>query len=258
MVLPLFLAMPLPSLACEARTPLFEPLGEVMADDEAHLSTGKQRFAIASLRWVGEAGLERQALLAPLRERPAGAVTEAAILGPPDRWGREQAAIILRDGEKALLSLPEDAVKAGLALAWPDPDAEDPCFSALLALEGHARRSRAGLWGKTGAITMIDDSSNPPGREAIGRPALARGRIDTVVLRPSLVYLNFGAAWRQRLSVVLALPKAKERREALIKTVTALAGKRVLLRGILEAGKDAPRLRITDSRQIAIDEAQDP
>jgi hypothetical protein len=253
LVLAALVLMPLSSLhACEALQPLYEPVDVLhIQTDGVIVTRGGERLRLASVWTDGAAG---HAAIDILRVAQAGSVLEAAIVGDMDRWGRRPADLILHLADGSTEAFPDDGIAAGAFFVWPSLEDNDPCLSERINLETAARRARRGIWADPAIV--IDGTTLALTENAIGRPALARGRVESVVFRRSAAYVNFGRTWRNRLSVVVPIPKLKARRETLMSAIRALAGRTVLIRGIIEAGRDAPRMLITDERQISIEDGQ--
>jgi hypothetical protein len=245
---------PLPSsLACEALQALYEPVDLARIDAGGIVVTQDTgRLRMASIWMNGTA--EDAGTLALLKAVPPGSVLEAARLGDADRWGRTPADLVLTLPDGTRHAYPDEAIAAGSVFVWPSLEENDPCFAGRIALETAARRARRGIWANKDII--INSTSPTLSADAIGRPALALGKVEAVVFRRSAAYINFGHGWRNRLSVIVPMPKRKARREAMISAIKGLAGRNILLRGMIEAGRDAPRMLITDERQISIEDGQ--
>ncbi len=237
--------------ACDALDQRLEPIDLRQVDDEGLFVTRSgERLVMASVRFP-EPDKAGAGWVSDLRALSEGSVVEAAVLGAPDRWGRRPALLVLRFGDGSASNLSERFVEAGEALAWPG-EADDPCFGDLLKLEATTRKAGRGQWGKT--FQIFDARSPSLAVDRIGKPLLARGRVEAVVVRRNVIYINFGASWRNRLGVLVRVPTDRAGRKALTEAVMPLAGRNVLIRGIVESGAAAPRIIIRDARQIMIED----
>jgi endonuclease YncB( thermonuclease family) len=165
----------------------------------------------------GQTRAERAALEAAL----TGPVTFAAH-GQPDRYGRAKAQVFA-GGEWVQAKL----VSAGLVRAAPDL-ASAPCAPALLAIEKRARESRTGHWGDGAfAVRAPDDL-----RRVTGTYQIVEGRVQSVAVVRSRVYLNFGADWRSDFTVTVAPEDKRNLRRRI--DWKAVEAKRVRVRGWME------------------------
>ena len=172
-----------------------------------------------------------------------------------DRYGRVLARLSVRsDGQDIWQDAGQDVwieralITAGLALATLTPG-ENGCFSALVASEAEARRSRSGYWAVDGAMTIAPSRFDEVAAAA-GRFAVYEGKILRVAVRDYAIFLDFGEDWRRALSIIL-LRRHRQAVEAVLGPMQNLAGKTVQIRGIVERGT-ALRLRLTQPTQMRV------
>jgi len=141
-----------------------------------------------------------------------------------DRYGRLPALIWIGD---ALLQ--EAVAGEGLAIAFAD-GASLPCFDRILAAEDAARRLGRGYWKDVRLPIASPDTFAP----WIGKFAIFEGRVLSVGNRPARSYLDFGRRWRE--DVTVEIPKKIRDAMGGEAALSALAGKRVRLRGFVREG----------------------
>jgi hypothetical protein len=182
--------------------------------------------------------------LAPLAQ---GALAEwtgkqlgVATLAPtPDRWGRSMVDLVEPDGR----SLALDLLERGLARVRPEPETR-VCEAERLDAEAAARAAGEGVWGEAGAI--LDATDAKALARADGRFVLVAGVVRRVGGARAKVYLDF--AGRGGFAVVVASKAEPQFRRAGV-DLRALAGQRVLVRGVLDA-RFGPRIEVADPAMI--------
>ncbi len=246
----LVFSMPVTSAACDLIDDRLEPVRVLSVSPDGVKAEGVAGvLRLASFRAPADNVAAMRSALAVLAAPPPGAIVEAAVLGKSDRWGRKPAVFVLRRADGTAARFPDDLIAAGNGLVWPEPG-DDPCFAAFQANEDAARSAKAGLW--SGGLTLIAEDTQELMPAADGRPAEVSGVVEAVVFRRNRIYVNFGANYRKRVSVQVALPKDSANRDALRTRINDLAGRKVLIRGIVEAGGATPRLMVSDARQIRV------
>jgi endonuclease YncB( thermonuclease family) len=182
------------------------------------------------------------------RQRLAGLVAGQPVLIPwdgvePDRHGRLHARMALADGRWVEAEL----VAAGFArVRWLPGEAL--CFQALLAHEAAARRSALGLWGDPAyAVLSADD---PSLRSRNGLYELVQGRVISVGHGYRMVFLDFGSNARSDFTAMIP-PEAAERLTTEGMPPDSFAGRRVLVRGVIEES-GGPAIRINDPAEIEL------
>jgi hypothetical protein len=225
--------------------------------DAGEIVLGSGRVArLADLRWPDEARF-RSAVLPWLRDL-VGQAVEIRV-GPPDRWNRHPARIVL--GAAAMpagpgpVDMAGDLVRNGLALVDPG-EAEGLCERTLLASEAEARRERLGLWAEEDA-PLLPASATGALRERVGAFAIVEGRVRSVGERERRTYLNFGSAWAEDFTVTI--PK---RSWAILArngvSASDLRGRPVRVRGVLEEW-NGPALTLSAADALEIlDRAPSP
>lgn len=198
------------------------------------------------------AGIETFALLMPERadvepalrahlQTLAGAGLRAQIISQtPDRYGRLPALVATPAG----VLLQESAARAGLAIALPAPEPL-PCYERIVAAEDDARRAQVGFW--SGVALPAAEPAALNGR--IGQFAIFEGRILSVGNRPTRTYLNFGKRWSD--DVTVSIRERDRDRFGGEAGLSALAGKRVRVRGFLE-DHGGPSLEARSPFQIEV------
>jgi endonuclease YncB( thermonuclease family) len=162
--------------------------------------------------------------------------------GSRDRHGRETALLRLADGRL----LQEALLDAGLArVRGPVPG---DCRAPFLAREQAARTAGEGMWRDPQfAVLSADD---PSLQSQNGLYAIVEGRVASVGRRTGVVFLNFGRDWRRDFTVMIAraLARLLPRGEA---SLDSLAGKRVRVRGMIEASGGA-LIRLGEAGDIEV------
>jgi hypothetical protein len=175
-------------------------------------------------------------LAAEWAEKPLG----IALLAPrPDRWGRLIVDFVDASGH----SLALDLLQRGLARVRPEAETS-ACEAERLDAEAAARTAGEGVWGRNGAVLDAGDAAALA--KADGRFVLVSGVVRRVGGARAKVYLDF--AGRGGFAVVVAR-KAEPQFRRVGVDLTALAGQRVLVRGVLD-DRFGPRIEIADPAMI--------
>jgi endonuclease YncB( thermonuclease family) len=146
-----------------------------------------------------------------------------AVHGQPDRYGRLKAQVFV-DGEWVQARLVAD----GVVRASPDLVSAS-CMPALLAIEKRAREARAGRWSDSGFTVRTPEDL----RRVTGTFQVVEGRVQSVAVVRSRVYLNFGANWRSDFTVTIAPEDKRNFRRPRIDW-KAVEGRRIRVRGWME------------------------
>ena len=158
----------------------------------------------------------------------------------PDRWDRTLADLSgLQDGG-APISLADALLAAGFARVRPEFETR-ACEPARLALEASARAKKLGVWGDPDySVLAANDGAELARRE--GRFVIVEGVVSKVGLGRSRFYLDLGR--RGDLSVI-ASRKTEATFQSAGAPLSALAGERIRVRGVLDA-RFGPQIEIVD------------
>lgn len=168
--------------------------------------------------WIGE----RRGSAAAI---PAGGRVELrTAASEPDRYGRIPGDVVFKDTGR---SLRDRLVGAGLAFVDPTVMSE-ACLTALFQREREAERAGRGLWADR---TIVQDAARPLAPAMVGRYVLVAGTVRSVGETKRTIYLNFGANYRTDFTVLVRRADSEGWSDRLM----ALEGKRVRVRGVLEA-----------------------
>lgn len=179
----------------------------------------------------------------------AGSPVSVRVVGAADRWGRVPAAVLVVADEPVDLA----ARMVGEGLAAVDAGERDGlCDPALLAVEAGARQRSVGLW-EPAPVIAADDGEALGARA--GQFAVVEGRVVSVGERRERTYLNFGREWSRDFSVVVprrlwAVLKGR------LEGAESLRGRRVRVRGIVEAGERPPQVELSAADMLEV-EARD-
>jgi micrococcal nuclease len=173
----------------------------------------------------------------------AGGVKVAVVGDKPDRYGRLRANVFNADGQPLAAAL----VAAGYARVHRLPG--DPeCVLALLDGERQARIARAGMWADPDY--RIRSATDPALADDTGLYELVAGRVISVGSGDVITFINFGSDYDHDFTVLVAPAVAKNlAAEGL--DLTALADKRVVVRGMIEAS-GGPAVRLGDATDIEV------
>jgi hypothetical protein len=155
-----------------------------------------------------------------------------------DRWGRIAADIFV-----AGRHLQSALAEKGLGVAAPD-DPRGPCWASLKAAEASARRAAAGLWGDKASILDATDGQALDAHD--GLFILASGRVRHVSHGKGhrRSYVDFGRRGENALFLTIDA-KALTRMEKLGFKLEQLAGRAILVRGVVSRGR-APHMVVDD------------
>lgn len=181
-----------------------------------------------------DAGPRRAQALSLLQALAMGRpVTFAAMPPKQDRYGRLRAQGFSDVWLQVVL------LERGLARVALSPD-RDECFPELYEAEALARERRAGLW--------ADGAYRPRGPQAakdIGSFQLLEGRVANVGRREGLTILSFEGGRGAE-----AMIAADDRRAFRDLDLDALQARRIRIRGIVQQGRDSPRIALSSPSQI--------
>ena len=262
----IFAALP-PSLADAAtKLPALCAAGKAPAARVASVTDGAT-LTLADGRAIAIAGID--APLPPLAtpDRPSpiaeaakaalavrtsgqGASVKVAIIGDkPDRYGRWRANVFSADGYLLAARLVAD----GMARVHRLPG--DPaCVVALLDVERGARIASRGLWADP--QYRIRSASDEALGDETGLYQLVAGRVLSIGHGDAIIFVNFSRDYGHDFTVMMTPATAKALASAEI-DVDSLVGKRVLVRGMVEAS-GGPAIRLADPTDIEIlDDADD-
>ena len=191
---------------------------------------------------AGEAADSTEAARATLAALVGAGGSLRLVAAGRDRHGRLVGQVF----DDAGRLLQAGMVAAGFARLRPYPDPV-PCLGQLLALEKTARRTGKGLWRKDFAPVFANDPS------LIGRKGLyvlVEGFVLSVGQGNRVDFLNFGRMWQRDFTVLVGAAVKAELAAAGVETA-AFAGRRVLVRGVVEEN-GGPSIRLNDFREIEI------
>ena len=152
----------------------------------------------------------------------------------PDRWDRALGDL------SAPASAAEALVAAGLARVRPEYETRG-CEAGRLALESAARAKGLGVWRDPDYVVLAAaDAASLARRD--GRFVIVEGVVRRVGVGRARLYLDLGG--RDALSVV-ASRKTQAAFQAAGVPLTALAGEKIRVRGVLD-GRFGPQLEIAD------------
>ncbi|NIY75523.1 hypothetical protein HED22_07705 [Thalassospira sp. HF15] len=191
-------------------------------------------FRLADIAFVPDyEGAARERLL----ELSAQKVTVKALSDQPDFLGRTSVRI---DSEnvgdwRAVL------LKDGLAMLLPETGQN---VDDLIRAEDGAIKGRTGMWSARdpdtayyGVADREDSEATPTARDAIGRFAVIDGEIRSIEHQEWRSYLNFGAHWREDLTIALdaTIRDAFAQDEDFQSTMNDWIGQKVRVRGMVES-----------------------
>jgi hypothetical protein len=164
------------------------------------------------------------------------------VTAKPDRYQR-----IVADAAVDSLWLQGTLVGEGLALSLP-AGLKSACAAELMQVEKTARANKAGVWSQPISVQIETDDKEALQKLA-GKFAIIEGKVLNVGARDYATFINFGKNYRQDFAVIVAKKSlaSVEAKQAL----AALKGKRVRVRGIVEAGP-APRLHLEDPLALEV------
>jgi len=173
-----------------------------------------------------------------------------AQLGPPDRWGRLPARLVLTEPAAApgWPDLNAVLLALGVASRLPEPAAA-ACDDLWRKAEAAAAASLSATGASGRALPLIDGHDGAAVRAQAGRIVIVEGRVASVGERPQRVYLNFERRRGAGGSIVLSRTIWRDMQRGGW-TVSTLTGKRVRIRGVVE-GQDG--LLIAPETRDALD-----
>jgi endonuclease YncB( thermonuclease family) len=184
-----------------------------------------------------------KAALALSTSGAAAAVKVAVIGDKPDRYGRWRANVFAADGKPLALA----AIGEGMARVHRLPG--DPaCVLALLDAERTARIAARGMWATPDY--RIRSALDPGLAAETGLFELVAGRVVSIGHGDAIIFVNFSRDYGEDFTVLMTPAFARTLATAGIE-VDALAGKRVLVRGMIEAS-GGPAIRVADPSDIEI------
>ncbi|MBL8588859.1 MAG: nuclease [Methylobacteriaceae bacterium] len=191
-------------------------------------------------------GRPAEAARATLQAAVGGRPARVEIVGPVDRWGRVPALIFLTAGAGA-----GEAGEAALAIGAArvgDGREAGRCAAARLAAEAQARAAGLGLWADP-YYAVVAAEDRPGLALRIGQFALVEGRIRRVGAGRQRFYLDFGP--RRDDFTVTVVKKAAASFQANGAPLSALAGARVRVRGLIEPGP-TPRIDLVSPGALEV------
>jgi len=120
----------------------------------------------------------------------------------PDRYGRRFAHIlVLPSGKSTNTWVQAEMITRGLARAFPNT-VDATCFQPLLDMEKAARLKKTGLW-KSRFYQVIGAENLKTLNRSLGRLQLIEGRVHSVAVRRTRIYINFSVDWKRDFTVTL-------------------------------------------------------
>ena len=169
--------------------------------------------------------------------------TIAPVKAEPDRYGRIHAHLFNESGSW----LQEQLVRGGSVRVRPAAG-ESGCFQPLLEIEAEARATQVGFWAD--AQHHPKSAVDPSLSKQMGLYELVEGRIRSVGRGRYMVFLDFGTNFRRDFTVMVPIA-AETRFEEKGVSLDSLAGKRIRVRGVIEAS-GGPAIRVSDPALIEV------
>jgi endonuclease YncB( thermonuclease family) len=226
----------------------FEPLGESRLDGivdsrTIKLADGREIY-LSGIETAATRTLQNLAVAALTQLATGHTVTLQGNSEAPDRYGRQQAFVSLKDADttvQAALLAQGAAVASGTVT---DP----ACAAELGAAESSARIGRRGVWAEPNVIKNAESPGDILAR--IGRFALVEGKVRSVRQAGATIYINFGPRWTRDFAVTIPKRTAPlfERTGAPLKS---LENRRIRVRGWIER-RGGPRIEASRPGQIEI------
>jgi micrococcal nuclease len=244
---------PAPSASCTLSDPQKGTVAEIKDGDTLTLTDGTVVRLIGAKAPMAPAGWRGDTpwpMVSEAKEALAQLATHAEVElryggTRADRHGNALAQVFVVKGDERVW-LQGELVAKGLARVYSFPD-NRACVSDLLAREATARDKHLGLWGAS-AYRVV----NAEDVERLGRLTrsyqLVEGQVAKVGGGGGRVYLNFADDWKSDFTVSIER-KDSEALKAAGLDVTALAGKRVRVRGWLE-WRNGPMIEVSHIEQI--------
>ncbi len=209
--------------------------GDFMLDDgrEVHLAAvNVPPLPAAGDSQIAPGGAASKAALSSLID-DAQVVLRAAA-SPSDRYGRIVAYVETWRGASRH-SVEAEMISAGLARVGDDA-ASLACAAELLRRENAARKDRLGLWADPYYEPIRADQPADILAQR-GRFALVEGKVVSVHESGAALYINFGRHWSQDFAATIRRRNEHNFAAAGL-DLQGLAGRRVLIRGWIEAHDD--------------------
>jgi len=254
---------------CTIRTPAWaQPLPPCGTDEIAHATVSRvedgRTFMLTDGREVRLAGIEvplvpqestgaisggvttKDALTAKVQSKEV-ALRRAEIAS--DRYGRLVAYVYAQTGRNDENFVQGDLVAAGLARVG-SRIGSPACATALVQRETAARTARLGLWADP-YYAVLDGGTPAKLLAQKGRFTLVEGKVVSVRESGATIYLNFSRRWSEGFAVTV-LKRNERNFSAAGIDLRHLAGRRVLVRGFIEArgAAGSPRIEADGPEQI--------
>ncbi len=167
----------------------------------------------------------------------------------PDRYGRNFAHILVfPSGKSTNTWLQAEMVSRGLARTFPNT-IEATCIKPLLEIEKAARAKKTGLW--KSRIYRVKAAANLKTlNRSLGRLQLIEGRVHSVAVRRTRIYINFSADWKRDFTVTLN-PRIQRLFTQSGINIKELADKNIRVRGWL-GRHNGPTIMVNHVAQIEI------
>lgn len=204
----------------------------------AGVAAPKTPLGVARDRWpldeAARAGLEAEA---------GGQIMELRLTSrSPDRYGRLVGFLAPLESEDHA-GVAAVLLTRGLLRASGE---ERDCDATLKQAEDTAIKARLGLWSEP-YYEVLDAADGARLASAASRFVVAEGLVASVRSQAGRTYVNFGARWRDALS--LTLTEATLRRLGGLEALNVGAGARLRVRGVVESRR-GPTMAVTDAAQI--------
>ena len=122
--------------------------------------------------------------------------------GKPDRYGRRFAHILVfLSGKNASIWVQAAMVARGLARAFPNTR-DATCIEPLLEIEKAARSKKTGVW-KSRIYRVIKAENLKTLNRSLGQLQLIEGRVHSVAVRRTRIYINFSSDWKRDFTITL-------------------------------------------------------
>ena len=162
------------------------------------------------------------------------------VSAAPDRWDRALGDLGAPVSDGAPASAAEALLAAGLARVRPEYETRG-CEAGRLALESAARAKGLGVWRDPDYVVLAAADLAALARRD-GRFLIVEGTVRRIGFGRARLYLDLGG--RSALSVV-ASRKTQAAFQAVGAPLTALAGEKIRVRGVLDS-RFGPQLEIVD------------
>lgn len=167
----------------------------------------------------------------------------------PDRYGRKLAHILVFSTSKSPNTwVQAEMITRGLARIFPNT-IDAPCITQLLEMEKAARLKRTGMW-KNRFYRVIQAENLETLNRSLGRLQLVEGRVYSVSVRRSSIYINFSTDWKRDFTVTLSPRTYKMFTQRGI-NIKQLADRNIRVRGWLDR-HNGPTITVNHVAQIEI------